>query len=189
MREKYLVACTEEEDHKLASIQKRKELPVVSKDVLVPLYEQSYQVTRTISHYLSQILVPQLFDPIDEMRVLFYIENYIKLNEAEDIFLQIAENKFDKVFDRKLLPLTEGVRLVEYSDGKWRVTPRLYRPSLLELLKRYERMTNIPVEDLIVKVNNYNPLSEKEKENEDRGWHNFMVKRRENEKLVPNKNS
>jgi hypothetical protein len=175
MREICLIANTKDEITKLENLKSDRNLPVVFKELLVPLYAQgNLEVSQTIDDYLKKMKIPQLSDGIDKARVRFYMQNYILLNDAEEVFLDIAKNEFNRLFDKKLFHLSEGVRLIEYAEGKWQVAPSSCRPTLLEFLNRYKKMTGSPVEDLIEKVNRYNP--QKKDENESRILEGLVAK-------------
>jgi hypothetical protein len=122
---------------KSENLQEKKETPVVYKEDVIPLSEQSGLVQTPLIDYLLRIEILQLPDAGDRALFFHHVEEYIKAGDAEDVFLQIAQKNFDKPIDfRKIFYLCEGVKLVEPYHGKWKVAQRIDRPYLIELLTR-----------------------------------------------------
>jgi len=169
VKEEYQTIQKKEEKSKLESSQNKDRLPIVYADDIVPVSEQLGLLERSITdYYLTKFFVstPTLPDADDRALLFQFIEKYIKSGKANDVFWQVVEKRFNEPLDfRKIYYLTEGVRLIEPYQGKWRLSPSLGRPYLTELLKRCGKET----ENLIDKISGYESPEEKKKEDV-RSW-------------------
>jgi len=152
--ERYQTVTSRKEKLESESLKVKKETPVVYKEDVVSLSAQLGLVKTPISDYIKKIEIPHLIDAGDRDLLAHYAEKYLSKYGYDDVFRQIAENRFNRLFDDKILLLNEKLGLVEYHNGRWRVTKSLGKKYSLEILTRCKEIDS-SAQDLIDKINKH----------------------------------